>query len=593
MSGFRTYLFLPLVCALLAAGCGGGGSGSSDDTAAVTDNGTGGGGGTQPPGGGSTPDPTPPAGGGDEPPGGGNGDPGDDDDGGGGGGTPPPAPSIDTAVTDCGSFQGEVLSDGVSFKGIPFAAPPIGQLRFKPPAEPACSDSVQPAVNFPEPCAQFDQDGSVLTTNEDCLYLNVWTPAREFPSSLQMPVMVFVHGGGNAGGSTSDVMFRGSYFYDGEQLAARGDVVVVTVEYRLGALGFLAHPALSAESSDAISGNYGSLDQIAALKWVQRNIAVMGGDPDRVTLFGESAGARDVCTLVASPLAAGLFAGAIVESGACGQSTLDEHELTGEELAALVGCPSPTNAACLRNTSVEDWLDAVGPGGYEGGLVPAELLGPNIDGHLLLDTPWNAILEGTSNPVPLIIGANDEETSTKVDAVPPLPDEQAYIDFINDTYGVLAPDVLRLYPATDYPTPLDAFVAATTDQQFICPMWRVVRGAALNPQPVYWYRFGHSINHPDYEGLGAFHAIELYYLFQHMDDLPDFTPSADDLGIENAMLRYWTSFAATGDPNSGGGLPYWAPYDGAVDNYHRIDVPMADTPEDKVEKCEFWVPAGT
>jgi para-nitrobenzyl esterase len=274
--------------------------------------------------------------------------------------------------------------------------------------------------------------------------------------------------------------------------------------------------------------------------------------------------------------------------------TLDEEELKGQDLATLVGCPSLTDTACLRSVSVVDWLNAVGPGGTDDGLLETDNLGPSVDGHLLVDSPWTAILDGTSNPVPLIIGANAQETATKVGGVPPLPDEQAYADFIDDVYGPLAPDVLRLYPADDYPTPLDAFIAATTDQQFICPMWRVVRGAAaLESQPVYWYRFDHAIDHPDYVDLGAFHAIELFYLFQHMDDLPDFTPSAEDLGIENAMWRYWTSFAATGDPNSGGGLPYWSSYDAAVDDYHSIGVPMADTPEDKAEKCEFWVPAGT
>jgi para-nitrobenzyl esterase len=404
--------------------------------------------------------------------------------------------------------------------------------------------------------------------------------------------MVFIHGGGNTGGATSDIMFKGSYFYDGEQLAARGDVVVVTVEYRLGALGFLAHPALSAESGRAVSGNYGSLDQIAALKWVQRNIDVFGGDPDRVTLFGESGGARDVCTLVSSPLAQGLFARAILESGACNQPTLDQREVDGEDIAALVGCPSPTDVDCLRNTSVQAWLDAVGGGGDDSGFVNDNIIGPNIDGYVLTDSPWNVLTSGTNNAAELLIGANTDETATMVGGVPPLPDAQAYADYVDDIYGALAPDVLRLYPASDYPTPLDAFISVTTDQQFICPMWRVVRGAAANSQPVYWYRFRHTLDHPDYEDLGAFHGIELYYLFQHMDDLPDYTPSADDLDVEEAMWRYWTSFAATGDPNSGGGLPVWAPYSTTSDKYHSIDATIADTPEDRTEKCEFWIPMG-
>ena len=612
--GLRVHLILTVLCTLLIASCGGGSSGADESAAVTSDDSAGGsndGGGTTPLPSDPRPNPTPPAGGtGSGDPGGGTGggdsgggDPGGGDSGGGdpgggsgggdpgGGGGGDPTPSPDLAVTDCGSFQGEVLANSVSFKGIPFAAPPIGALRFKAPVAPTCPTDVQPAIDYTQPCAQLAEDGSLFSDNEDCLYLNVWTPADEFPATPNRPVMVFIHGGGNTAGSASDIKFSGSYFYDGQEIAERAGVIVVTFDYRLGALGFLAHPELSAENPLRVSGNYGSLDQIAALQWVQRNIGVFGGNSGQVTIFGESGGARDVCTLLASPLAAGLFQGVIIESGACTQPTLSSREADGVNFAALAHCPEPTTTNCLRNASVQDWLNAVGWNSGDNGLVGSNLIGPNVDGYLLPSSPVAAITAGTHNLVPIIIGANADETGSQVENIPPDLDEQGYIDLVHSTYAANADGVLALYPASDFPTPLDAYVAVTTDSQYICPARRVASNAALHSQPVYWYRFKHVIAGSNLESQGAFHGIELFYVFQHMNDVPTFVPSADDLDIQSAMLGYWTNFAATQNPN-GNGLALWAPYDPALDQYQSIDVPIGAASEDKVEKCNFWLPTG-
>lgn len=498
----------------------------------------------------------------------------------------PPVTSVDTVATQCGSFRGRPDPGAVSFKGIPFAKPPIGSLRWQPPAPVDCETDVRPAQEFGAACAQFDADGNVLSVAEDCLYLNVWTPAEIFPTNLRRPVLFFIHGGGNQRGSPSHEQL-GVSLYDGQRMAAVADAVVVTVGYRLGALGFLAHPALSGESVQQRSGNYGLLDQLAALQWVQDNIVAFGGDPQRVTIFGESGGARDVCSLVASPLASGLIQGAIMQSGGCRQQDLLAAEVEGQALAASIGCPSATDSSCLREASVQQLLDAVGVEVTDGAFVGRNI-GPIVDEYVLQGSPDEVIAQGAHNPVPLIIGANTEETGVWARSN---ISEQQYEGLVRGQFGALLGDlILAQYPIEDYSSPAAAYVALSTDSQFICPARRVAQAAAVHSQPVYVYRFAKAFESTPLQGSGAFHGIELFYLFQKVSELQSYVASESDKKIEQAMADFWVGFAGSGNPNSAGeGLGVeWEPYSTDADTVLHIDSVTAQIIEPRLTQCEFW-----
>ncbi|NND65574.1 MAG: carboxylesterase family protein [Gammaproteobacteria bacterium] len=500
---------------------------------------------------------------------------------------PPMNTSVDTATTDCGAYQGLILTDDVapviSFKGVPYAAPPVGDLRWQAPQALDCSADVQTTFDFAEPCAQLEGDGSVTSLAEDCLYLNVWTPADEFPSDDVKPVLFFIHGGGNTRGSPSEFKL-GTRFYDGQRLAARADAVVVTVSYRLNAFGFLAHPALSAENFETRSGNYGILDQIAALEWVQRNIGVFGGDPQQVAIFGESGGARDVCTLVASPLASGLFSGAIMQSGSCRQPTLSEREIEGVEIAEFAGCTSTTDSSCLRDADVLTLLEAVGAELNDGALV-AENVGPAVDGYLLNDSPHVAIANGSHNLVPMIIGANTEETGnfgvTNLNVA-------GYENLVLLSYGAFfGNQILDAYPADNYPTPRDAWIALTGDAQFVCPSKRIAKSATQHAPPVYVYRFAQAFDNVLYGSAGAFHGIELFHIFQQTDNIDFYTQTTGDAAVEQAMAGYWSAFAANQNPNSGT-LGFWETYSPTEDRVLLIGNDLGMVAEPLTAQCEFW-----
>lgn len=495
----------------------------------------------------------------------------------------PPEPSADTVATQCGTFRGSATEGVVAFKGLPYARPPIGALRWQPPAAPVCPLETRVADAFAPACAQLDADGNTLSLAEDCLYLNVWTPSGAFPSNDARPVLFFIHGGGNQQGSTSTERL-GVTLYDGSRLAAASDAVIVTVGYRLGALGFLAHPALSAESADQRSGNYGLLDQIAALNWVQDNIAAFGGDPQRVTIFGESGGARDVCSLVASPLASGLFHGAIMQSGGCRQPALAQAEADGMTIARAAGCDATDSADCLRSASVQSLLDAIGPEVMDNAFV-GENIGPVVDNHVLLDSPETVIAAGAHNIVPLIIGANADETGN---SAPLNLSEAEYTALIRTQFGVPLGDIiLARYPASSYASPAAAYVALSTDVQFICPARRLARAAAVYSQPVYAYRFAKAFESTLLQRFGAFHGIELIYLFQQISALQDYTATTADLAVESAMADYWGAFAHTGDAN-GGTNAVWEPYSAAADNVLQIAANIEQIVEPRADECAFW-----
>ncbi|WP_432196518.1 carboxylesterase/lipase family protein [Streptomyces sp. bgisy027] len=501
--------------------------------------------------------------------------------------------------TDLGLIRGTAAHDGGRvFQGIPYAAPPVGELRWRPPRPAARWTGTRNATAPAHPCPQLPltllpDGGPVLpgesnrtgSTEEDCLYLNVRTPART--NGRPLPVLVWLHGGANAYGAGSD--------YDGAALAARG-VVVVTVNYRLGALGFLAHPALSAESADRASGDYGLMDQQAALRWVRRNIGAFGGDRNRVTLGGQSAGSADTCLHVASPTAKGLFHRAIQQSGACATDggltplTLGAAERKGNDFAASVGCTEPkVAAACLRSVPPTDLIRAPGTG-------TASLWAPNTGPRILPRTPQAAWAEGRVNTVPTLSGSTHDEyryfTALYVDLLgggPLTPD--SYAALIRLQYGDRAAAVLATYPASAYPSPNLAYSAVGTDQRFACPA-RADSHLYGSRVHVYAYEF-HDAQAPPFipaphTPQGAFHASELAYLFP-TDVLAPLTPAQRRLSA--TMTAYWARFAATGNPNAPG-TPPWARHTAGGDRIQVLapDRVGATTGFAADHRCQFWQP---
>ena len=463
-----------------------------------------------------------------------------------------------------GTVQGVVLGTGIAlFKGIPFAAPPIGDRRWKPPRPAANWQGVRAATRFGPQCMQarvfadmvFRNEG----TSEDCLYLTVWTPKPA--AGERLPVLVYVYGGGFTAGDGSEPR------YDGENLARRG-LVVVTMSYRLGIFGFFSHPELSAESPEHASGNYGLMDQVAALRWVKTNIAVFGGDPDRVTIAGESAGSFSVCALMASPMAKGLFAGAIGESGALFGATLrtaplSATEQSGVTFAKAIGAPS---LAQLRTLSAHELLAASGRAGLP-------RFNPNVDGSFLSEAPAAIYAAGKQAHVPLLAGWNSEESPGR--AVVANPTSEDFAASLSRIFGARATEALAVYPGS---TPQEIARAATdlaSDQFIAYGTWKWLEEQARTGQPVYRYYFSRPrpplsepVSAPAGAGSaapanpwtafprGAPHSTEIEYALGNLPRNPVYAWTADDQKVSAMMMDYFVNFVKTGNPN-GARLPTW------------------------------------
>lgn len=441
-----------------------------------------------------------------------------------------------------GWIQGAAENGLTIFRGIPFAAPPVGDLRWRAPRPVENWDGVRPATKFEH--APMQSGNPAGGKSEDCLYLNVWTPAKS--ANEHLPVLVWIYGGGFSGGSTADP------WYDGEQLAKKG-VIFVSIAYRVGPLGFLAHPELSAENPSQVSGNYGLLDQIAGLKWVQKNIAAFGGDPDKVTIFGESAGAISVSMLCASPLAKGLFRGAISQSGGSfgptrpvtypgeNMKTLKLAELEGGEYLRKAGVLS---IADLRKMDVEKLPMGWGVGSSW----------PIIDGYVLPDDQYKLYQAGKYNDVAVLIGYNSDEGLFFLSAKTP----KEFTDAVKLRYGIFAESLLKAYPIGENDIPKTAR-DLIRDATFGWGSWTWAKlQSGTGKSKVYYYYFD---QHPDYPtgspdfGHGSPHAQDVSYVFQHIDPTnPQTTKS--DLDISAAMGTYWINFTKFGNPN-GEGVPSW------------------------------------
>jgi para-nitrobenzyl esterase len=486
--------------------------------------------------------------------------------------------------TDSGPVRGTVSAEYRTFQGIPYAAPPVGDLRWRSPQPPRPWSQPRDATRPGNVCAQ-NPGGGYPDTDEDCLYLNVTTP-RGTPDDRLRPVMVWVHGAGNSYGYGGD--------YLAHRLAVQGDVVVVTFNYRLGVFGFLAHPALPD------SGAFGFEDQQAALRWVQRNARAFGGDPGTVTLFGESGGAFDVCGQLTSPGSRGLFHRAVMQSGSCA-STWPENGIVYDEpasspwipqadaaaagvaRAAALGCPDPATAAglaCLRRVPAAEL--AAGP---------ASLTTVAYGNRVLPQRPDRALVAGRFHRVPVISGTTRDEGRLAAAYSPHPFTEEQYQRLLVDAFGDRAARVAATYPSAAHGSPALAWGAVLTDRVWACPQLTDDRQLARRT-PVYAFEFADRQAPTGYfefpPGLppGAFHAADLAYVFDVVGFEAEFTPEQERLADQ--MIRYWTRFAATGDPN-GHGSPSWERFRGSsVQSLAPGDGGIRPVNLDAEHKCRFW-----
>jgi para-nitrobenzyl esterase len=433
--------------------------------------------------------------------------------------------------------------------------------------------------------ASLSEDVPEVIGWEDCLSLNIWTPENQ---GDRLPVMVFLHGGGHVTGGSSE-RIGGTYVYDGALLAARGRAVVVTLNYRLGPLGFLAHPALSSESRYGGSGNYGHMDQITALEWLRRNLEAFGGDRALVTLFGESAGAHSIAVLLASPLARGLFARAVVQSGSPLTLPLRLAERTGVRMASTLGYRGDDVLTCLRAATPHEIHNALpttwrfGHGGVG--------FAPNVD-HYVLPAPMLELFRrGTYNRVPVIIGHNADEYASMIGLIfaKPVARESEYRDHVRRYFGKRAARrILAAYPSRDYDSQQDALIAIFTDAVFGAPARQMARALARHqPGQVWRYVWTHSVRRGPLRKFRAMHGLELFFLFHRFPPELGLRPTEAELRFSDTVIRYWTRFAAKGDPNGGHDF-VWQPYDPNEDNHHRLASRINSGTQFRVKQFEFW-----
>ena len=472
----------------------------------------------------------------------------------------------------------DIESTVTAYRGIPYAAPPTGQLRWRPPQPVEPWEGVRAANTYAPGCAQALRAADHLygtgadTIDEDCLYLNVWTTANSPDAGL--PVMVWIHGGALTGGTGALPGYRG------DRLAARG-VVAVTLNYRLGPFGYLAHPLLSAESEHDSSGNYGVLDQIAALQWVQENIGAFGGDPGRVTIFGESAGSWSVNTLQASPLAGGLFHGAIGQSGArfAGTARLRDASVVGPSAEAVgsafieamlannqrltmeLGEDVPVELEFMRRSTTDEILDFMTSSG-----TPFRA-SENVDGWVLPQSIYDTFAAGAQHDIPVIVGANaDEFTSLGAGRLP--VELTSHRSQVEQVFGDLAPEHLEVYTATDDASARKASIDSASDLTFNWEMRTWARMMTRVSSDAYLYFFTRQAPGAD-TALGAFHGAETIYVFDNLGSTP-WPPNISrqfdeaDRQLADQMASAWVNFATTGDPN-GPGAPAWPVYDESED----------------------------
>ena len=504
------------------------------------------------------------------------------------------AVAADEVRTENGVVEGAAAdTPGVRvFRGIPFAAPPVAELRWKAPQPPANWSGVRKATEFGPRCMQAPiysdmifRDRADKPMSEDCLYLNVWAPAKS--AEERLAVMVWFYGGGFQAGSSSEPR------YDGENFAKKG-IIVVSLNYRLGVFGLLSHPELTKESGKNASGNYGLMDQVAGLQWVKKNIAAFGGDPQKVTIAGESAGSLSVSAMMASPLASGLFGGAIGESGAffgrppagSAMQTLAETEETGAKFAESLGAK---DLKALRAKSAEELLAASRKD-------PSVRFWPSVDGYVLPKDVATIFAEGKQSHVPLLAGWNAQEASWAVVYAKEKPTAQAFPEQVRTRFGGRAAEISKLYPAGTDEAARASAIDLASDLFIVYITWEwLEQQNKTGKKAVYGYVFDRTppvapdtkVNGVSPKELGARHACEIEYVFGMLKSQPNPWEPVD-FEISDALNSYWANFTKTGDPN-GTGLPEWPIYDGAGKfSMMRFGEKIQAAPQEHRERYEFW-----
>lgn len=472
--------------------------------------------------------------------------------------------SYEAVKTTEGKVKGFIKDGVISYKGIPFAAPPVGEFRWKKPQPAQKRTETLEALAYSKACPQSlaVAGGKVLDWSEDCLYLNVFRP----DTAEKLPVMVFIHGGGFVNGAASVATYEGSW------LASKG-IVLVTINYRLGQFGFMSVP------DTEITGNYGIHDQIAALEWVRANISSFGGNSENVTVFGESAGAISVGALIG--VRPDLFERAIIESGTISwgetmkKAAADDQ---GERFVEVAGCKDKEVVKCLKEKSAEDILTYL----KSGIMSDAEGYSPFVDGDLFTNLPYKMAIAGEGKNVPLIIGTNqDEGTAFTFSLKSSLETTEDYEAFITEQFGAtLAPIVLEEYPAEKYESPWHAYTDLFADITFNCASILLAREFSKYNENVRYYRFTHVPDYGVQSGLGCFHGAELGYLFNTWDDFYKNSEEGYQETVEN-ISGLWLKFAADGN------LKDWPVYD---ENEKYIDLSENIEIKEKLEKsnCDFW-----
>ncbi len=542
--------------------------------------------------------------------------------------------SVPLVRTRQGLVHGQIQGSVAWFLGIPYAAPPVGDLRWKPPLPPdswtgerearaygpVCpqlqkqsignTQDLDPSAHFSQDCPEDCQGDWCCVGSEDCLYANVWTTAAA--PGEKRPVMVWIHGGGWNNGS------GGLDIYQGAHLAELG-AVVVTFNYRLGILGYLAHPALTAESPAGASGNYGGLDQVRLLEWVRDNIEQFGGDPDNVTIFGESAGASSVCDLVASPLAAGLFHRAVIESAACTSARSAQYldrlapvtgkqsaQALGETAAQLAGCDEAEDpVTCLRSKTVAELFASIQPasGAFEAGSRP--FFHAIVDGSLLPEAPMDIIAAGEHNHVPVIGSVNQNEKGLwrAGETMPMLGGSGITMQDAQETVEATRfaavvswlfgqdrqQEVLAMYPqVTTGPEAVIAYEQLMTDLVFRCPLRRSLRAMAQwNPAYLGYFTRVPPGSFVDREQYGAVHSSEIPYVFGTLDAAAlIYQPLQQaDRDLSHAMMSAWYALAQSGDP--GTDAVTWPAYQESSDEYLQWDWPPQVGSDLRKEQCDY------
>lgn len=510
-----------------------------------------------------------------------------------------PRPSR-TVPTQEGPVRG-VLNDERDveiFAGIPYARPPVGDRRWRPPQPPEPRSALLTADRFSDVPVQGTStfltralsqvveaplEGTLLNpypVSEDSLYLNIWRSTS--PSTERLPVLVYIPGGGFATGSGALPL------YDGESLASRGQAITVTINYRLGVLGFLSHPDLAAESGAGASGNYGLLDQIAALRWVRQNIAAFGGDPKRVTIAGESAGGESVCILGATPRAKGLVHGVIGGSGAC-MGTLgdtdrgDQYddrpaaEAAGRDLSERLG---GATVAEMRRMPADRIVEAAKPlnGHWR----------PSVDGYVLDRAPADIYAAGGQSDVPVLVGSNADEASLAL-LSPPDADVADYRRGVREEHGADAELFLRLYPGDTEEQVRDSLLRAETDKVMTRAMrrWAMLQTRSGHAD-AYTYYFTHVPPEAGLRQFGAYHGAEVMYAYDNLGKDGDAAYDGRDFTLRDQMSGYWINFARTGNPN-GPGLPDWPTFQEEPDKVMRFDAGSTVEPRPRPDAVDFWL----